>query len=50
MGEGYQTRGSADLFREFAREVQRELETRSRDADRERVRLERDLAAVDRKI
>ncbi len=39
-----------DLFREFAREVQRELEARTRDADRERVRLERELAAVDRKI
>jgi site-specific DNA recombinase len=39
-----------DLFREFAREVQRELEARIRDADRERVRLQRDLAAVDRKI
>jgi hypothetical protein len=39
-----------DLFQEFAREVQRELEARTRDADRERVRLERDLAAIDRKI
>ena len=39
-----------ELFREFADEVQRELAARSRDADRERLRLERERSATRRKI